>query len=58
MEDFPPDSDVRDRLEHALKGVDRAKDLVNQILAFSRTSKQEHGPVQVNPIIKETLNDR
>lgn len=33
----------------------RAKDLVNQILAFSRHSKQERKPIQIAPIVKEPI---
>ncbi len=48
-----------DRLSHNMRQIllsaNRAKDLVTQILTFSRKTKQEHRPVQVSLIIKEAL---
>jgi CheY-like chemotaxis protein len=38
-----------------LKAGRRARDLVRQILAFSRQSDQELKPLEISPIIKETL---
>ena len=46
---------VREDLYEVLKGADRAKDLVQQILAFSRRGEQEKRPVQVGLIVKEVL---
>jgi len=50
-------SDERSKknLQHILKASQRAKDLVKQILAFSRLSEHERKPLQVSLIIKETL---
>ncbi|RJX29303.1 MAG: PAS domain S-box protein [Desulfarculus sp.] len=46
-------------LSHELKQVllagQRAKNLVRQILSFSRTSEQEQAAVQIAPIVKEAL---
>ncbi|MCX5855515.1 MAG: PAS domain S-box protein [Deltaproteobacteria bacterium] len=42
-------------LEQVLRASDRAKNLVNQILAFSRQQEQERKPVLVAPIVKEGL---
>ena len=42
-------------LEEVLKATGRAKDLVRQILAFSRRSEQEKRPVQVGLIVKEAM---
>ncbi len=44
------------KIEQVLKSSIRAKDLVSQILAFSRKGEQELKPVQVSLIIKEALN--
>lgn len=49
-----------DRTEHRylksiLSAAHRAKDLVWQILTFSRQSESEKRPVQVRPIVKEAL---
>ncbi|MDR3570361.1 MAG: response regulator [Syntrophobacteraceae bacterium] len=46
---------VRKELEEVLKGAERAKSLVQQILAFSRSSEQEKRPVQVGLIVREAL---
>lgn len=45
----------RTHLREVLKATDRARDLVKQILAFSRRSEQEKIPTQIGPIIKEAL---
>ncbi|MBI4644321.1 MAG: PocR ligand-binding domain-containing protein, partial [Deltaproteobacteria bacterium] len=41
--------------QEVLKAAERARDLVKQILAFSRQDKQELKPIQITPIIKDTL---
>jgi signal transduction histidine kinase/DNA-binding response OmpR family regulator len=46
---------VRRNLEQIKKGGRRARDLVRQILSFSRTEAHNEGPVDVSPIIKEAL---
>ncbi len=46
---------VRENLGEVLKASVRARDLVKQILAFSRQSSQEKKPVQVGLIVKEVL---
>ncbi len=46
-------SPSRDSLKNALKASLRAKDLVNQILAFSRQTELELKPVEVSIIVKE-----
>jgi PAS domain S-box-containing protein len=42
-------------LQHVLKACDRAKNLVNQILLFSRQREGEKKPVDVTIIVKEAL---
>jgi PAS domain S-box-containing protein len=49
------DTAIRQRLEQVLIACDRAKDLVNQILAFSHQRDQERMPVDVGVITKEAL---
>ncbi len=44
------------KIELVLKSSMRAKELVSQILAFSRKGEQELKPVQVSLIVKEALN--
>ncbi len=46
---------VRHYLEQILQGGERARDLVQQILTFSRQTEQEKRPVRVAPLIKETV---
>ena len=46
---------VRQHLEKIQVAGYRARDLVNQILAFSRQTKQERSPVQISSIVKEIL---
>jgi len=42
-------------IRRVLEAGTRAKDLVNQILAFSRQQDQELRPMQIGPVIKEAL---
>ena len=55
LQDLPPDSPLQHNLNQILKSAKRARDLVKQILAFSRQSEQEVKPVDVRHIIKEVL---
>jgi CheY-like chemotaxis protein len=55
MFDVPEDDTIQDRLKHILASAHRAKDLVKQILTFSRRADREKVPVVLTPIIKETL---
>jgi PAS domain S-box-containing protein len=45
---------VSEYLDAILKSSFRAKDLVRQILTFSRKSQEERKPIQLYPIIKES----
>ncbi len=55
MDDIPPDSQARKNLEEVLKAANRAKELVQQILTFSRQNGQERKPLKVQTLIKEAL---
>jgi len=55
MDEVPDDSVAHNNLEEVLKAAHRAKDLVQQILTFSRQSGQERKPVEVHSIIEEAL---
>jgi PAS domain S-box-containing protein len=46
---------LHSNLQEVLKAGRRARDLVRQILAFSRQSDQELKPLEISPIIKDTL---
>jgi signal transduction histidine kinase/ActR/RegA family two-component response regulator len=55
MDDVPADSQARKNLEEVIKAANRAKELVQQILAFSRQNCQERKPLKVQYLIKEAL---
>jgi signal transduction histidine kinase/ActR/RegA family two-component response regulator len=55
MDEVSEDSVAHNNLEEILKAANRAKDLVQQILTFSRQSDQERKPIKVQNIITETL---
>jgi PAS domain S-box-containing protein len=47
--------DVRRHVEEIRKAANRAKDLVRQILAFSRQQVQERVPVRLHPVVREAV---
>ncbi|MBW1911305.1 MAG: response regulator, partial [Deltaproteobacteria bacterium] len=49
------DNKAKESLNEVLKAGRRARDLVKQILAFSRKGEQERIPVQISLIVKEAL---
>ena len=55
LDDIPEGTETRQRLGQVLKASHRARDLVRQILAFSRQSEQELQPVRISHILKEAL---
>ncbi len=48
-------STIEANLNEVVRAGKRARDLVKQILAFSRYAEHESKPIQVEPIVKETL---
>jgi PAS domain S-box-containing protein len=54
-EDLPPDSPQQKFVEGIFESGLRAKDLVNQILAFSRQSDRQMISVRIAPIVKEVV---
>ncbi len=54
-EDVPRDSILNESVDEILQAAFRARDLVQQILTFSRQVDQEIKPVKVQSILKETL---
>ncbi len=55
INDVPEWNPARYNLEEVRKASLRARDMVKQILSFSRQTKQEAKPVRIRPIIEETL---
>jgi PAS domain S-box-containing protein len=49
------DSEVKQNLKEIFNASKHARDMVKQILAFSRQSKHERKPIQVRYIVKEAL---
>ncbi len=52
---LPGSGQIRSNLEEVINAANRAKDLVQQILTFSRVSDQERKPLKLQYIIKEAL---
>ena len=55
MDDVPEGSLAQKNLTEVLKGALRAKDMVRQILAFSRKDDIQKKPVKIQPVVKEAL---
>ena len=55
LDDIEKNSSLYQNLQEIFRASGRAKDLVKQILTFSRQAKQEIKPVQVKLIIKEAI---
>jgi two-component system, cell cycle sensor histidine kinase and response regulator CckA len=55
MEDLPKESKNREDMESVISAGNRAKDLVQHMLTFSRKTEQDVGPVEVHLILEEAL---
>jgi len=55
VEALPEQTPIRSDLEHVIEAANRAKDLVRQILTFSRQTEQARFSMSLAPIVKETL---
>ena len=53
--DTRQDTPINDHLKQVLQAGNRAKDLVKQILAFSRQSSEEKKSILISPIAREAL---
>jgi PAS domain S-box-containing protein len=54
-DDAPPGSQLADDIGKILTSAQRAKELVSQILAFSRQSESERVPLKIQSLVKEAL---
>jgi len=55
LRDIPEDNPIHNNLKKIYKGANRAKELVRQILTFSRQEKSELMLLKLQPVIKEAL---
>ena len=55
LEDLPPDSPEHQNAQDIFNAGKRGRDLVRQILAFSRQSEQKKVPIQIQQILKEVI---
>jgi CheY-like chemotaxis protein len=55
IDDAPEKSPLTNKIEQILMAATRAKELVRHILTFSRQTEQELLPLELHPIIKESL---
>jgi len=55
LDDVPEGSRPYKTLQEVLYAAQRARDLVDQILAFSRQTEHDNKPINLIPIIKETV---
>jgi PAS domain S-box-containing protein len=54
-EDLPQGSSAQEDLQHVIEAGERARDLVRQILTFSRKGEEERRPLSVDSVVKESL---
>ncbi|MCP5045738.1 MAG: PAS domain S-box protein [bacterium] len=55
LEELPEDSPIRQNLRHVMASAERARQMVKQILAFSRKSEIERIPVYLHQMVTESL---
>jgi PAS domain S-box-containing protein len=55
LEDVPKDNPLRGHLIEVFNGAKRARDLIKQILTFSRQSDHERKPLETQRVIREAL---
>jgi PAS domain S-box-containing protein len=55
LEDTPDWNPVHDRIQEIKTASLRAKDIVKQLLSFSRKTKQAQQPLDIVPVIKESV---
>lgn len=55
LEDLPPESQAHENVLEILKAGKRGRDLIEQILAFSRKTEHKMMPVELQQVLKEVL---
>lgn len=55
LEEIPPSNSARSDIREAISACMRAKELVKQILAFSRKSPQQRVPLSIFPLVSEAF---
>ncbi|MBU0943166.1 MAG: cache domain-containing protein [Proteobacteria bacterium] len=55
LDDLPPDSPAVSDILEVVSAANRAKELIFQILTFSRQTEQEWKPFKIQPVLKEAL---
>ncbi|WP_020587491.1 PAS domain-containing hybrid sensor histidine kinase/response regulator [Desulfobacter curvatus] len=55
LEDLPKDDPARSRVRQIHSGAIRAKELIQQILTFSRQEETEMRLMKIQPVLKETM---
>jgi len=55
LNEVPEDSQAHADIERVVKGADRAKELINQILTFSRRGEFEMAPLHLDAIVEDAL---
>jgi PAS domain S-box-containing protein len=55
LDEVPPETRAHSNLRRILEAADRATGVVKQILTFCREGEQIRRPIDVSPLIKETL---
>jgi len=53
--EIPSDDPLKYNLEEVFQAANRAKDLVAQILTFSRQREHKHSHIRISPLVKEAL---
>ncbi|MYL83974.1 PAS domain S-box protein [Desulfovibrio aerotolerans] len=55
LSDMPPDNPLRQPLGDVVRASERARDLVRQLLTFSRQGERTVGELTLGPLVKETV---
>ena len=55
MDELPQESAARKDVDEIVSAINRARDLVQQILLFSRQMNKDTAPLNIVPLIRETL---